>query len=79
MDWKKFAKDVLPVAASLTGNAAIESAAATLTDAVDAHLTNQAAQTGRSRDELLQEYKGQWEKNISDADKLLKKGHETES
>lgn len=79
MDWKKLVTDVIPVAASMTGNANIEAAAAMMTDAVDAHLTNQAAQTGRSRDELLQEYKGRWESNIDKADKLLKKGHENES
>jgi len=75
MDWKKLAEEVIPVAAAMTGNASVDSAAKILVDAVDAHLTNQAATSGKTRDELLQGYKSQWEKNISDADKLLREGH----
>jgi hypothetical protein len=76
MDWKKFIKEVIPVAASMTGNASIDSAAKLLEDAVDAHLTNQAAISGKTRDELLQDYQAQWQSNVDDADALLKKGHE---
>jgi hypothetical protein len=76
MDWKKIIEEVIPVAASMTGNANVDSAAKMLTDAVDAHLTNQAATTGQTRDELLQQYKAQWQKNVDDADALLREGHE---
>lgn len=76
MDWKRIIEEVIPVAASMTGNANVDSAAKMLTDAVDAHLTNQAATTGQTRDELLQQYKAQWQKNVDDADALLRKGHE---
>lgn len=76
MDWKRLVTDVIPVASTMTGNATVDSAAKLLTDAVDAHLTNQAANTGTSRDELLKQYQSDWQQNVDDADALLKKGHE---
>lgn len=76
MNWQKFVKDVIPVAAGITGSAAIDSAAKLLEDAVDAHLTNQAAASGTNRDELLKQYQADWQSNIDEADALLKKGHD---
>jgi hypothetical protein len=76
MNWKKIIEEVIPVAATMTGNANVDSAAKMLEDAVDAHLTNEAATSGKTRDELLQQYKAQWQKNVDDADALLRQGHE---
>jgi hypothetical protein len=76
MNWRKLADTLIPVAASLTGNVAVIAAGNALESAINAHLNNQAATTGKTRDELLAEYQAAWDKDVSDADALLHEGHQ---
>lgn len=76
MNWKKLAGELIPVAAAATGNTEIEGAAKVLEGAINAHVANQVAVSGKTRDDILTEAQTDWNQDVDEADKFLKEGHE---
>jgi hypothetical protein len=73
MDWRKLLQ-LIPVAAEIA-NPQLEAAAQTIVDAVNSHLTEQSAQTGKSVDELIAEAGDKWSADVQAADDLAREGH----
>lgn len=75
MNWQKLAGQLIPVAATATGSAEIQAAGEALERVINAHVDNKAAASGVPRDQILSDAAAQWDKNVNDADALLKEGH----
>lgn len=74
IDWKQIL-DLIPVVAGVINPAAGVTLGVIIAEADKIIASKQAANPGLTRDQIIAEAQGQWEKDIAAAEALAKEGH----